>query len=391
MKALHPQLLAAFLQLAPLTRVFQAASPRLAASPAIAILRWIFSASAVAGSMHAVSGASGISPTSIRATNGVRLSQTQFITTDSSHGTAQSYSVNPPSVLPPGLALSTRGILSGTPTQGGTWTVSIRGWKNSNRTGDSATKNVNFTIVNTAPPVITSPPTNTTAIPGGSASFSVAFTGDNPIAIRWFKEDIEVPGGTNATLTLSGVTANTAGRYRVRLVNSLATVFSDFVTLTVANPNPPPGITAQPLSQSVHAGETVQFAATATGADLVYAWTHNNQSIGGNAPSLTLTNVAPSDAGTYAVRITNAGGSTNSVNAVLTVVPALRLDPPGRSGDALQLRFAGVEGRRYVLESAPDLLSPFSTVTEVLGQATGAVTTLPTTNSTRVFRMRTAN
>ena len=391
MKALHPQILAAFLQLAPLTRVFQSASPRLLATPAIAILRWIFSASAVAGSMHAVSGSSGIAPTAVRATNGVRVPSTRFITTDSSHGTAKSYSVASPSVLPPGLALSIQGVLSGTPTQGGTWTVAIRGWQNSNQTGDSATKNVSFVVVNTAPPVITTPPTNVTVAPGGTATFTVGFTGDAPVTLRWFKEDLEVAGGTNATLNLTGVTTNTAGRYRVRLVNSVATIFSDFVTLTVQNPNPPPTISAGPVSQIVHAGETVQFSATATGSGLTYAWTHNNQSVGSNAASLVLTNVTSTDAGTYAVRVTNAGGSAASGNAILTVLPALRLESPGRSGDALQLRFTGVEGRRYLLESAPDLLSTFTTLTEVLGHSTGAVATLPTTNATRVFRLRTAN
>lgn len=388
MKALRPQVLAAFLQLTPLVRVLQASSPRLAASPAIAILRWIFKVSAVAGSMHALSGSSGIAPTTIRATNGVRTSTT-FIVSDSQHGTAKSYSTT--SQLPPGLSLSTRGILAGTPTAGGSWTLAIRGWNNSNLTGDSATKNVSLTVLNTEPPVITSPPTNVTVAIGGTATFSVAFTGQNPLAIRWFKEDIEVGGGTNAILSLTSVTTNRAGRYRVRLSNSVATVFSDFVTLAVEELNPPPGIAAQVLSQTVHQGETVQFSISATGPALTYAWSHNNQPITGDAASITVANVTTNDAGTYAVHISNAGGSTNSANATLTVLPPLQLDPPKLSGGNLELRFTGVEGRRYELESAPDLISTFSPLTEVLGRMEGAIMTLAPTNTSRVFRVRTLN
>jgi hypothetical protein len=388
MNAFRPHVLAAFLQLAPLTRVFQHASPKLAAGPAIAILRWIFGTASVAGSMHGLSGASGISPTTVRATNGIR-SSTTFIVSDTSHGTAAAYSTTSP--LPPGLALSNRGILSGTPTNGGSYTLSIRGWENANFSGNSATKNVTVTVVNTAPPVITTPPTNVTANPGQNATFAVEFTGHRPLTLRWFKEDIEVSGATNATLTLTNVQPSAAGRYRVRLVNSVATVFSEFVNLAVATPNPPPSITAQPASRSVHAGETVRLGVGAAGDGLSFAWTRGSQAVGGNSSELVLTNVTEGDGGTYAVRITNAGGATNSVSALLTVVPPLRLDPPGRSADSVLLRFTGIEGRPYRLESAGDLTGTFSPVLDVLGRSTGAVMTLAPTNAVRVFRVRTAN
>jgi hypothetical protein len=109
-----------------------------------------------------------------------------------------------------------------------------------------------------------------------------------------------------------------------------------------------------------------------------------------NSSELVLTNVTEGDGGTYAVRISNAGGSTNSVGALLTVVPPLRLDPPGRSADSVLLRFTGIEGRPYRLESAGDLTGTFSPVLDVLGRSTGAVMTLAPTNAVRVFRVRTA-
>lgn len=388
MKVFRPHLLAAFLQLAPLTRVLQS-TPGLVSSPAIAILRWVLGSAAVAGSMHGLSGASGISPTAIRATNGIR-SSTTFIVNDSSHGTAQSYSTA--SALPPGMTLTTRGILSGTPTNGGNYTLAIRGWEQANLSGNSALKNVSVTVVNTRAPVITAPPTNITVNSGQNATFSVQFTGDRPLTIRWLLEDVEVRNATNATLVLSNVQPATAGRYRVRLVNSVSTVFSDFVTLTVNSPLPPPGILAQPASTAVHVGETARFGVQASGTGLSYAWTHNGQAFPGTNSGITLTNVTGADVGTYGVRISNAAGSTNSAVANLVVLPRLQMDPPTRVGEGFELRFAGVDGRLYRIESAPDLLSPFSPVQEVLGKPAGTLfTVVPTNGPTRVYRVKSVN
>ena len=79
---IHPHVLAAFLQLAPLLRVAQSA-PGVMAAPTLFILRWVFGAAAVAGSMHGLSGATGATPASARATNGVRMSVTFSITSPS--------------------------------------------------------------------------------------------------------------------------------------------------------------------------------------------------------------------------------------------------------------------------------------------------------------------
>lgn len=122
---IHPHVLAAFLQLAPLLRVAQSA-PGVMAAPTLFILRWVFGAAAVAGSFHGLSGATGVVPAAVRATNGVRTSVT-FSITSSSHGTARSYSAV--SGLPPGTTLSTRGTFTGTPTASGPFTPRIRGWE----------------------------------------------------------------------------------------------------------------------------------------------------------------------------------------------------------------------------------------------------------------------
>ncbi|MGA2177811.1 MAG: immunoglobulin domain-containing protein, partial [Verrucomicrobiota bacterium] len=83
----------------------------------------------------------------------------------------------------------------------------------------------------------------------------------------------------------------------------------------------PPTIVAQPQSQDAVVGGSVTFAVTAKGTQpLSYQWTFNTTNIG-NATnsSLTLTNLALTNSGTYVVTVSNALASVVSSNATLTV------------------------------------------------------------------------
>ena len=84
-----------------------------------------------------------------------------------------------------------------------------------------------------------------------------------------------------------------------------------------------PIITAQPINQTVTVGSNANFSITASGSlPLRYQWRFGTTDIGGatNA-SLILTNVQSSQAGSYAVWVTNLYGSILSSNAVLTITP----------------------------------------------------------------------
>ena len=82
-----------------------------------------------------------------------------------------------------------------------------------------------------------------------------------------------------------------------------------------------PIITVQPTSLAVNAGANATFQVTATGtAPLAYQWRFNGTNLAGAVNSaLTLTNLQMAQAGTYAVLVTNDGGSVLSANALLTV------------------------------------------------------------------------
>ena len=82
-----------------------------------------------------------------------------------------------------------------------------------------------------------------------------------------------------------------------------------------------PFITAQPANQTVTVGGTATFTVMACGTPpLSYQWHLNGTNLAGaTGTSLTLSNVQLAQAGTCVVRVTNAYGSTNSADAVLTV------------------------------------------------------------------------
>lgn len=92
-----------------------------------------------------------------------------------------------------------------------------------------------------------------------------------------------------------------------------------------------PAITQQPKAASATRGQTAQFAVKAASpAPLrqTYAWQKNGMSLrngtkisGATTATLTVSHVAPGDAGQYRVVITNAEGSVTSKTVKLTVQP----------------------------------------------------------------------
>jgi hypothetical protein len=173
-------------------------------------------------------------------------------------------------------------------------------------------------------PGIQTQPQNLTVTQGQSASFSVVANGSAPFGYHWKLNGSPVSGATNASLTLASAQGTHAGTYTVVVTNPVGSVTSQAATLTV---NIPPGITAQPQSQTAVQGQTVSFSVVASGtANLSYQWYLNGSSLSGGssqAATLTFNNVGTGNAGNYAVVVNNNWGSVTSAVASLTVyVPA---------------------------------------------------------------------
>jgi len=174
-------------------------------------------------------------------------------------------------------------------------------------------------------PVITQQPSNQTVTVGGTATFSVTATGSPVLSYLWLKSPATlVSSSTSPMLTLSNVQPSSAGNYFVIVSNMFGTAASSNAVLTVTNQSSgtAPVITQQPSNQTVTVGGTATFSVTATGSPVLrYLWFLSPATLVANStsPTLTISNVQPSNAGHYFVIVSNAFGSAASSNVVLTV------------------------------------------------------------------------
>ncbi|HUA66080.1 MAG TPA: immunoglobulin domain-containing protein, partial [Alphaproteobacteria bacterium] len=204
----------------------------------------------------------------------------------------------------------------------------------SNPAATVTSSNAALTVID--PPVIANlQPSSQTNNATTTAQFTVNVTGTAPFAYQWQKitatstnvlSDLgNIFGSTSNVLTISNVLASDQAEYMVKASNAAGTAATNG-TLVVIDP----AIFAQPIGQTNFLGSTVTFTVTAAGTSpLNYQWLQNGSPLfGANSNTLTLTNLADSDAGTYTVIVTNSAGSVTSTPALLvTVSPLITTQP----------------------------------------------------------------
>jgi pectin methylesterase-like acyl-CoA thioesterase len=147
-----------------------------------------------------------------------------------------------------------------------------------------------------------------------------------------------VTGGTLSNLNYSAVestsTPNTSFDYfAFRVGGTNFTSKITFTELKVAYTPAVPSIVVQPQPSSltIQVGGTVTLAVGAAGNGLHYQWQNNGQPVLGNpsasSPTLLLSNIQHSDAGSYTAVVSNTGGSITS-NAVVLRVSDTPVPPP---------------------------------------------------------------
>ncbi len=293
-------------------------------------------------------------PFTINATVGKSLPSTRLTTTGH---VAESWTASPNPVAP-GLTMGSSGTITGTPTQAGTFKSVVTAWEFI-QSGPSTSATFTFVITGggTAP-VITAAPVSQILPAGTNATLTVAATGTPPPAYQWSLAGTNIPAATNATLLLANIQPSQSGTYRVTITNASGSVSTN-ATLTVEIP---PVITNQPLDQIVTAGGSVNLAAAASGAPLVWQWSFNSNILAGATnPVLTLSPAATGQSGFYSVSASNAVGFAVSQSARLLVVPpagpaeapVLSLAPAG-SGRLL-LGFSALPGYNYSVETSVSL------------------------------------
>lgn len=178
-------------------------------------------------------------------------------------------------------------------------------------------------------PQITDQPDSVTVCEGEGTGFSVVASGSG-LTYQWRRNTVNISGATGPSYNILSATAGSAGNYDVVVTNNCGSTTSNVAVLTVTLY---PEITSHPSNQTVCEGDPATFTVVASGSP-TYQWRRNGTPIGGatNA-SYTIPSVAPGNAGTYDVLVSNSCGEETSSGATLTVNsdPSISLQPTGAS------------------------------------------------------------
>jgi hypothetical protein len=162
--------------------------------------------------------------------NGVPYSQTLA----ASGGQTPYHWTNIFGALPPGLILTTNGVILGTPTTNGTFNFTVQVTDANSSTATQA-----LTLAVFVPAVISAQPPSETVTNGSPAFLAVGVSGSAPLFYQWQKNGINLTdggtvsgSGTNA-LSLNTATTADAGNYSVIITNACGSVTSSVVALTV--------------------------------------------------------------------------------------------------------------------------------------------------------------
>jgi len=128
--------------------------------------------------------------------------------------------------------------------------------------------------VNPGAPTLTSPPASTSSVVGESVELSVTASGDGPLTYQWQHNGVDIPGATEATLKVSGLTLGHDGTaYTVKVSNAAGAVISNAAILNVFKERkdhylaPPPPVTLSVVYPA--SGDTVTIKAAIDGAQAI--------------------------------------------------------------------------------------------------------------------------
>ncbi|MBL8764943.1 MAG: S8 family serine peptidase [Phycisphaerae bacterium] len=122
-------------------------------------------------------------------------------------------------------------VLRTSPTVG-QWSVTVRGTSIPSGAQGYALV-ISGDVSTCTAPAIAAHPSNVTVSRGQTANFTVGATGTAPLSYQWKKGVANVPGGTNATLSITNAQVTDAGSYSAAVSNACGNATSNAATLTV--------------------------------------------------------------------------------------------------------------------------------------------------------------
>ena len=199
-------------------------------SGASTVLKGVLASVAAMGAVQTVAGATALNPAAGQAGNPAIGTVGQPFTGGFSivgaPANAASYQIT--GAIPSGLTVTgmvgdtvnaSVVTITGTPTEAGSFPLSVRAWNGLNRTGNGGSPSFTFTInisaAATTAPAITTQPASQTVNTGANVSFTVAASGSPAPTLQWRKDGVAISGATATTFSLTSVTANDAASYTV--------------------------------------------------------------------------------------------------------------------------------------------------------------------------------
>ena len=202
----------------------------------------------------------------------------------------------------------------------------------SNANGTVTSNSATLTVTSSGKPTITTQPSNKSAAPGATVTFTVAAS--NATSYQWQFRPSSADGWSNssassaktASFTVTAESYRNGYQYRCKVSNANGTVYSNAATLTVTSDGKPT-ITTQPSNKSAAIGATVTFTVAASGATS-YQWQFRPSSADGwsncsaasaKTASFTVTAESYRNGYQYRCKVSNANGSVYSNAATLFV------------------------------------------------------------------------
>jgi hypothetical protein len=179
--------------------------------------------------------------------------------------------------------------------------------------------------VSLTPPVaITTQTPATLGVCDGTA-LNLSVVAANGNGYQWYKDNSQLAGETNSTLTIANMTAADAGNYYVEVTGNVPCPNVNSVTTAVTH-DLPAAITSQPTDITECHGVGTSINVGATGANLVYDWYLGNTLLTNTTPysgqgtsSLAISDVSNLNSNEYHVVVTGSCGSpVTSDTIVLT-------------------------------------------------------------------------
>ncbi len=175
-------------------------------------------------------------------------------------------------------------------------------------------------VTNCAALTVTTPATitaltNLSVCPGENAVFAPVISGNGTYTNLWRKNGAVMPGQTNGTLLISGVTFSNAGTYSLEVYGACGNT-TNSASLSVRT-----NMTVASLADQAHcAGGTATFTANTSGTGpCTFVWRKNGDVVSNATASvLILTNISAADGGLYTVEVAGPCNTVTS-SATLTV------------------------------------------------------------------------